>query len=89
MLREADFLSTDGLIIPCVLSPLDFFALLLDNGLERRRQNSMTYRLAISGCNPPKTHSLFDFNAVSGVSRSFITDLATCAFIQRHVNVFF
>jgi len=71
------------------LSPLDFFALLLDDELERREQNRMTYRLAISGCNPAKTLSLFDFTAASGVSRSFITDLATCAFIQRHENVFF
>lgn len=69
------------------LSPLEFFALLLDDELERREQNRMTYRLSISGCNPAKTLSYFDFSAAPGVNRSFITDLATCTFIQRHENV--
>jgi len=69
------------------LSPLEFFALLLDDELERREQNRMTYRLGASGCNPTKTISHFDFAAAPGVNRSFITDLATCAFIQRHENV--
>ncbi len=71
------------------LSPLEFFALLLDDELERREQNRLAYRLTISGCNPTKTLSHFDFSASPGVSRSFITDLATCAFIQRHENVLF
>lgn len=71
------------------LSPLEFFALLLDDELERREQNRMAYRLATSGCNPAKTLSQFDFSAATGVNRTFITDLATCAFIQRHENVLF
>jgi len=71
------------------LSPLEFFALLLDDELERRDQNRMVYRLGMSGCNPTKTLSQFDFSAAPGVNRSFITDLATCAFIQRHENVLF
>jgi DNA replication protein DnaC len=71
------------------LSPLEFFALLIDDELERREQNRMTYRLGTSGCNPSKTLSHFDFSAAPGVQRSFITDLATCAFIQRHENLLF
>ena len=71
------------------LSPLDFFALLLDDELERREQNRMSYRLGVSGCNAAKTLSQFDFSAAPGVNRSFITDLATCVFIQRHENVLF
>ena len=71
------------------LSPLEFFALLLDDELERREQNRMAYRLGTSGCNPSKTLSQYDFSAAPGVNRSFITDLATCAFIQRHENVLF
>ena len=71
------------------LSPLEFFALLLDDELERRDQNRMAYRLATSGCNPAKTLAHFDFSSAPGVNRSFITDLATCAFIQRHENVLF
>lgn len=71
------------------LSPLEFFALLLDDELERRDQNRMVYRLGMSGCNPTKTLSHFDFSAAPGVNRTFITDLATCAFIQRHENLLF
>jgi DNA replication protein DnaC len=71
------------------LAPLDFLALLLDDELERREQNRLVYHLSTSGCNPSKTLSQFDFSAALGVNRSFITDLATCAFIQRHENVLF
>ena len=71
------------------LSPLEFFALLLDDELERREQNRMAYRLGTSGCNPSKTLSHFDFSVAVGVNRSFITDLAGCSFIQRHENVLF
>lgn len=71
------------------LSPLEFFALLLDDELERREQNRMAYRLGTSGCNPSKTLSQFDFATAVGVNRSFITDLASCNFIQRHENVLF
>ena len=71
------------------LSPLEFFALLLDDELERREQNRLAYRLGTSGCNPSKTLSQFDFSVAVGVNRSFITDLAVCSFIQRHENVLF
>jgi DNA replication protein DnaC len=69
------------------LSPLEFFALLLDDELERRDQQRLARRLILSGCNPQKTLSLFDFAAAPGVSRSFVTDLASCAFIARHENL--
>jgi DNA replication protein DnaC len=71
------------------LAPMEFFALLLDDELERREQNRLAYRLSTSGCNPTKTLSHFDFSATPGVNRSFIVDLATCAFIQRHENLLF
>lgn len=69
------------------LSPLEFFALLLDDELERREQNRLAYHLSASGCHPHKTLSQFDFSAAPGVNRSFISDLASCAFVQRHENV--
>lgn len=69
------------------LSPLEFFALLLDDELERRDQQRLARRLALSGCNPHKSLASFDFTAAVGVSRSFVTDLASCAFIARHENV--
>src|SRR4030042_3152978 len=71
------------------LAPMEFFALLLDDELERREQSPLAYRLSTAGCNPAKTLSHFDFSATPGVNRSFIVDLATCAFIQRHENVLF
>ena len=49
----------------------------------------MAYQLAASGCTSSKTLSQFDFSVAAGVNRSFITDLATCNFIQRHENVLF
>jgi DNA replication protein DnaC len=69
------------------LSPLEFFALLLDDEVERRDMQRLARRLVISGCNPQKTLSSFDFSAAVGVNRSFITDLATCAFVARHENI--
>ena len=71
------------------LSPLEFFALLLDDELERRDQNRLAFHLATSGCNPAKTLAHFDFSAAPGVNHAFITDLATCAFVRRHENVLF
>jgi DNA replication protein DnaC len=71
------------------LAPLEFLALLLDDELERRDQQRMTRRLALSGCLSQKTISSFDFSVATGVNRSFINDLATCAFIPRHENVLF
>jgi DNA replication protein DnaC len=71
------------------LSPLEFFALLLDDELERRDQQRLARRLVLSGCNPQKTLTLFDFSAAAGINRSFITDLATCAFVTRHENILF
>jgi DNA replication protein DnaC len=69
------------------LSPVEFLALLLDDELERRDQRRLTLRLAHSGCQAAKTLSQFDFAAATGVNRSLIHDLATCAFVGRHENV--
>jgi len=69
------------------LTPLEFLAVLLDDELERRSQQRLARRLAQSGCDAHKTLARFDFAAASGVNRSFVHDLATCAFITRHENV--
>jgi DNA replication protein DnaC len=71
------------------LSPTQFFALLLDDEIERREQQMFARRLKSSGCNPEKTIAHFDFKANGSVSRPFITDLAACAFIPRHENILF
>ena len=69
------------------LGPLEFFALLLDDELERRDQTRLARRLAQSGCDGQKTLTHFDFAAAAGVNRSLIQELASCAFVARHENV--
>ena len=69
------------------LNPTEFLALLLDDELERREQNRMAYRLALSGCDAQKSLALFDFAAVPGVNRSLIQELSSCAFVARHENL--
>jgi DNA replication protein DnaC len=69
------------------LSPTEFLALLLDDELERRNQQSLARRLKLSGCDELKTLARFDFNAAPSLNRGFIQDLASCTFINRHENL--
>jgi DNA replication protein DnaC len=69
------------------LSPTDFLTLLLDDELERRSQQRLARQLKLSGCDEQKTLARFDFAAVPSLNRTFIQDLATCTFIQRHENL--
>lgn len=69
------------------LSPVEFFALLIDDELERRSQQHLAHSLALSGCDSLKTLAQFDFLAAPGVNRTLIQDLSTCAFIPRHENI--
>ena len=69
------------------LTPLEFLALLLDDELERRRQQRLAHRLAQSGCDAQKTLARFDFAAALSVNRAFVQDLATGLFIARHENI--
>jgi DNA replication protein DnaC len=71
------------------LSPVEFFALLLDDEVERREQQLFSRRLKLSGCDPQKTLTHFDFTINPSVSRSYLTDLASCAFLSRHENILF
>jgi DNA replication protein DnaC len=69
------------------LAPLEFLALLLDDELERRRQRQQILLMSLSGCDNNKTLAHFDFSAAPGINRTFIQDLASCLFIQRHENL--
>ncbi len=69
------------------LAPIEFFALLLDDELERRSQQRLAYRLSQSGCHAQKSLAHFDFSAVPGINRTMINDFATCAFVNRHENI--
>jgi len=69
------------------LAPLEFLALLLDDELERRSQRQQILLMSLSGCDNNKTLAHFDFSAAPGINRTFIQDLASCLFIQRHENL--
>jgi len=69
------------------LTPTEFLALLLDDELERRSQQRLTRHLKLSGCDPHKTLAHFNFAEASGVNRTTLQDLASCAFIMRHENI--
>ena len=51
------------------LSPTEFLALLLDDELERRNQQSLARRLKLSGCDEHKTLARFDFTAAPASTR--------------------
>ena len=69
------------------LTPIEFLALLLDDELERRDQSRLALRLTQSGCDSHKTLAHFDFLAAPAINRTYLQDLATCAFVARHENV--
>jgi DNA replication protein DnaC len=69
------------------LAPLEFLALLLDDELERRRQQAQLLRLSQSGCDCNKTLAHFDFLAAPGINRTLIQDLASCLFVRRYENL--
>lgn len=69
------------------LSPLQFFALLLDDEIERRDQQQLARRMKTSGCDPQKTLAHFDFSANPSVSRAYFTDLAAGPFLTKQENI--
>ena len=42
-----------------------------------------------SGCDPQKTLPNFDFAVNPSVTRSYLSDFASCAYLQRHENILF
>lgn len=71
------------------LAPLEFFALLLDDELERREQNRLRRRFRDSQIDETKTLNRFDFAAVPQVSKTLMADLALCRFVERGENALF
>ncbi|RJP18625.1 MAG: hypothetical protein C4527_28580 [Candidatus Omnitrophota bacterium] len=71
------------------LAPLEFFALLLDDELERREQNRLRRRFRDSKIDETKTLNRFDFAAVPQVPKTRMADLALCRFVERGENVLF
>lgn len=71
------------------LAPLEFFALLLDDELERREQNCLRRRFRDSKIDETKTLNRFDFAVVPHVSKTLMADLALCRFVERGENALF
>ena len=69
------------------LTPTEFFALLLDDELERRDQTRLGRLVAEGGIDSAKTLAQFDFSAAPQVNRTLVLALADCTFIHRAENV--
>ena len=69
------------------LTPLEFFALLLDDELERRQNQRLKRQLLESGIEAAKTLAQFDFAAIPQLNRSLVLELATCGFVARAENL--
>jgi DNA replication protein DnaC len=68
------------------LSPLEFFALMLDDEIGRRHQHRQDVREKEAGFESSKLLSQFDFAAVPTLNRSVVLEMSTCQFISRHEN---
>lgn len=69
------------------LTPLEFFALLLDDELERRQNERLKRQLGESGIDVAKTLVQFDFAAIPQLNRSLVLELANCGFVARGDNL--
>lgn len=68
------------------LSPVEFMALMVEDEIERRRQNRLQKREQEAGFESRKLLSQFDFAAVPTLDRSLVLEMATCQFIPRREN---
>lgn len=71
------------------LTPLEFFALLLDDELERREQKRLQRRLKEAKIDESKTLTRFDYSASPHVPKTLMADLALCRFVERGENILF
>lgn len=69
------------------LAPLEFLALLLDDELDRREQNRLRRRIQEAKIEDSKTLSRFDFAGAAHVSKTLLSDLALCRFVEQGENV--
>jgi len=69
------------------MAPVEFLALLLDDELDRREQNRFHRRIKEAKIDEAKTLSHFDFAVTAQVSKTLLSDLALCRFVERGDNV--
>jgi DNA replication protein DnaC len=69
------------------LTPTEFFAIMLDDELERRDQARLRRLVTEAGIDPAKTLAQFDFAAAPQVNRALVMDWADCTFVHRGENL--
>jgi DNA replication protein DnaC len=69
------------------LTPAEFFAILLDDELERRDQTRLERLVTEAGIDPSKTLARFDFSAAPQINRTLVMELADCTFVHRADNI--
>jgi DNA replication protein DnaC len=68
-------------------TPTEFFAIMLDDELERRGQNRLGRLVTEAGIDASKTLAQFDFRAAPQVNRTLVMELADCSFLHRGENL--
>jgi DNA replication protein DnaC len=68
-------------------TPTEFFAIMLDDELERREQARLGRLVSEAGIDHSKSLAQFDFKAAPQINRTLVLELAGCAFLQRAENL--
>jgi DNA replication protein DnaC len=68
------------------LGPIEFFALLVDDEIDRRHRTATERREKAACFETDKRLSDFDFAASPTLNKSLILEMATCRFIAGHEN---
>ena len=71
------------------LAPVEFFALLVEDEIERREQTRFGRRIAEARLDETKILARFDFSAAPRLSRTLINELVSCRFVEKGENVLF
>lgn len=69
------------------LSPIEFFALMLDDEIDRRERGRMTRSLRDGRIDETKTLARFDFSAAPRAPKSLFSELTLCRWIERGENI--
>src|SRR5713226_7168443 len=69
------------------LTPTEFFAIMLDDELERRDQSRLGRLVTEAGIDPSKSLAQFDFRAAPQINRTLVMELANCTFLHRAENI--
>jgi DNA replication protein DnaC len=68
------------------MTPVDFFALLIEDEIERREHKRNERLIKRAGFEQVKLLAEFDFAAAPTLDRSLVMSMATCQFIRNHEN---